>query len=128
VGRVGGLQPIKLSNQCGWVEIVHEVMHALGFIHEQSRTDRDQYVQVIWDNIQDEFKPQYAMVPPDLMGTLKGSPFDYHSVMMYPPTLFAKQPGETTLKSKGPDPVAPSDRGLSALDIARVNGLYGRGH
>lgn len=45
-------QELSLGSGCDNVgTAIHEIMHALGFWHEQSRPDRNQYVEVLWENI-----------------------------------------------------------------------------
>ena len=51
VGRQGGAQAITLEADCSSGTIIHEIGHAVGLYHEQSRKDRDTYVTVNTQNI-----------------------------------------------------------------------------
>ena len=45
-------QNLSIGARCDTKAIVeHELLHALGFYHEQSRSDRDDYVKIWWDQI-----------------------------------------------------------------------------
>ena len=47
-----GKSQISVGNGCEYRHVMtHEIGHALGFFHEQSRTDRDDYVKIEWSNI-----------------------------------------------------------------------------
>ena len=124
LGRVGGLQPIRLAEGCQVQQILHEIMHALGFIHQQSRQDRDQYVGVLWPNIDPKFWSQYSIVPESFMEGERGFAFDYNSIMLYQPNAFATRPDALTMKTKGTEPIAPTLEGFSEGDIQRINQLF----
>ncbi|TWW67659.1 High choriolytic enzyme 1 [Takifugu flavidus] len=54
IGRQGGRQYISLQRP-GYVKsgvVHHEILHALGFHHEQSHSDRDRFVTINYTNIQ----------------------------------------------------------------------------
>ena len=127
VGRISGHQPIYLDDhRCREREIMHELMHALGFIHEQSRPDRDSFVRINWDRIQEDKQSQFEVAPPVYSDMYKGRPFDYQSVMIYGPTDFAKRTGDTTMESLTGVEIQPSPQGLSPEDLQRLFGLYAR--
>ena len=48
-----GAQELSIGIGCNHKGIImHELLHALGFWHEQSRSDRDDFLEVLWENIQ----------------------------------------------------------------------------
>jgi hypothetical protein len=124
LGRAGGIQPIKLADGCQTQEILHEIMHALGFIHQQSRQDRDQFIDVLWPNIEQKYWSQYAIVPESFMEGERGFAFDYNSVMLYQPSAFAISSDVLTMQTKGADSINPSQDGISEADIKRINRLF----
>uniref|UniRef100_A0A4W5MN38 Metalloendopeptidase n=1 Tax=Hucho hucho TaxID=62062 RepID=A0A4W5MN38_9TELE len=108
LGRRGGQQVISLQ-QCGCVHHVtvqHEVLHALGFHHEQNLSDRDN-VTIVENN--------------NLM-----TPYDYTSVMHYGKYAFSKDYGKLPTIIPKPDSNVQigGARQMSRLDIVRFNRLY----
>jgi hypothetical protein len=59
--------------------IAHEMGHALGLWHEQSRNDRDSYVTIEYGNIQSGYSSQFDKASPQALF----GPYDYDSVMHY---------------------------------------------
>uniref|UniRef100_G1NDQ4 Metalloendopeptidase n=1 Tax=Meleagris gallopavo TaxID=9103 RepID=G1NDQ4_MELGA len=60
-GKVGGGQTVSvMKGGCMWKGIIqHELDHALGFLHEHSRSDRDRYVRIMWEYISPADRPDF---------------------------------------------------------------------
>ena len=73
---------VNVQSFCDYPTTMHEIFHALGAIHTQSRPDRDNYVDINWDNIKpsamNNFKKAYGRK------TKEDSEYDYKSTMHYP--------------------------------------------
>ena len=122
-GRIGGKQEIFLVPQCNVKAILHEWMHTIGFFHEQNREDRDQYLEIVWDNIDEINKPQFKKLPNDFIG-LTGRPFDMNSIMLYSSDIFSMYPGEPAMLTKEGEIIPRNQNLLSDEDINRVNLAY----
>lgn len=85
VGMVGGQQVINIVSWTSKFTIVHEFGHALGYWHEQSRVDRDTYVQIEWDRIVDGKEHNFVKHP--TAGTY--GPYDFASIMHYGQCAFS---------------------------------------
>ncbi len=124
LGRVGGFQPIVLARHCNKQQIIHEILHALGFPHEHSRPERDRFVNVVWDNIIEDFRPQFDLLPTEMLPVVFPTNFDYQSIMLYPSNAFAKSSELLTIQSLDSNQmIAPVQDGLSAVDIQRLHWL-----
>ncbi len=56
----GGKQILSLDYGCVNVGvIIHEFLHIIGFFHEQSRPDRDDFITVVYENIVPGFEGKW---------------------------------------------------------------------
>uniref|UniRef100_A0A182MEZ6 Metalloendopeptidase n=1 Tax=Anopheles culicifacies TaxID=139723 RepID=A0A182MEZ6_9DIPT len=126
VGRMGGRQVLNLQrNGCLQMEgtIVHELMHALGFLHEHTRHDRDRYVNIFFRNVRPNLVSNFGRESESQTTTL-GMPYDYGSVMHYSRTAFSKN-GKPTVEPKIKYSGQLGQRvGFSVKDVQKINKLY----
>lgn len=159
VGKIGGTQIVSLqppddrSPNCLGNEgrAIHELMHALGIFHEQSRADRDRFVKIIWDNIIPgrfwwTWKRRLPLVLPDPYKCVSVSPllsafksnfekqslknttysfeYDYNSIMHYGKNYFSIGKGKPTIETKMPGIKLGQRQALSKTDCLKINDLY----
>lgn len=126
IGRIGGEQILSLGDGCEYPgTIAHELLHALGFYHHQNRSDRDEFLDILWENIARGKESQFIKMAPQ--DNLLLNEFDYDSVMLYGPRTFGKTIDKITMKPKQDGVIlleVMEKKGPSFLDFDNVNKLY----
>ncbi|XP_056463723.1 hatching enzyme 1.2-like [Gadus chalcogrammus] len=122
VGRRGRAQVVSLSRQgCVFESVIqHELLHALGFNHEQSRSDRDSNVRILLENVEPGQESNFRKIQTNNLGT----PYDYNSVMHYGRFAFSRNTQPTILPIPDNNAVIGRATQMSTQDISRINLLY----
>ncbi|MCF2502099.1 M12 family metallopeptidase [Dyadobacter sp. CY107] len=125
VGKIGGMQEIKLIKFVNPRAIVHEIGHAIGLLHEHTRSDRDNWITVKWENVDDEGQYElqtYATNFPWYPTFNKGA-VDFQSAMIYDPTAYSKN-GKPTMVRKDNGPAWTGINEISSGDVKTVEHMY----
>lgn len=131
VGRIGGRQTITLSSTggCSYGSTVHEIGHALGYWHEQSRQDRDDFITVHSERIEEGREHNFNKYS----SGLDLNAYDYGSIMHYSAGAFAVGADPTIEVLPGPyaawaavygDQGIGQRRRLSVLDRLAAEEMY----
>ncbi|KAM6984881.1 low choriolytic enzyme [Aplochiton taeniatus] len=119
VGYKGVAQHVYISSFCGIGNICHEILHALGFYHEHTREDRDEQIEVVYNNIRKGEEKNFALQN----GSTFNLPYDISSILHYGRCFFSVNGQPTIIPKKGSKEMGQRSH-MTELDVQRVRRLY----
>ncbi|KRY85459.1 Zinc metalloproteinase nas-8 [Trichinella pseudospiralis] len=125
VGRGGGRQELSLDFGCiDYETVIHELMHAVGFWHEHERWDRDNYIQILWNNVDRGGYDQFGKANL-LESDYYDENYDYFSILHYDSKAFSRN-GRNTIEARMPGMTAIIGRmkDFSPVDLRKINKMY----
>ncbi|PAV79824.1 hypothetical protein WR25_06629 isoform I [Diploscapter pachys] len=97
ISKVGRKQELSLGHGCETYGVAtHELGHALGYFHTQSRHDRDKHIKLNTDNIDPELIDQFDKQSKYTNDNL-AEPYDYGGIMHYGASSGSIQEGKFTM-------------------------------
>nr|CAB3263474.1 apolipoprotein(a)-like [Phallusia mammillata] len=124
IGKTGGKQVLSIGEGCQYTGVVeHELLHALGFWHEQSRPDRDNYVRILEQNIIAGLERNFYKRPVSQVDSFS-SPYDFMSVMHYSSAAFSKNDLPTIVKRSDNSTFSAQRWGMSFEDKVQLLAMY----
>ncbi len=127
VGKQGGKQNIKLSSGCSMGSTIHEIGHAVGLWHEQSRTDRGGTVTINWSNIESGKSHNFKTYTARGEDGVNIGAYDIGSIMHYGSFAFSKNGNATITRTNGTTFSSQRSQ-LTVGDRAGVRYMYGLGN
>lgn len=123
VGWIGGQQYVNLERSSCMQDfiIMHEVMHALGFLHEQNRFDRDNYVTINYSNIAQGI--DHGNWNKITISKSYNTPYDFTSIMHYEATAGSASGSPVIVPKNSNNRINPS-KTLTQYDIQAVRNRY----
>ena len=122
VGRTGGEQLIRLDDACNTASVIHEIGHAIGMWHEQSRQDRNLHTTVLWENIQKSRASNFNLLPTSTARDVNA--YEYASSMHY--GAFAFNVGGRSVLESVPAGIPMGEASeMDPEDLDAVRKLYG---
>ncbi|TMW46255.1 hypothetical protein DOY81_008664 [Sarcophaga bullata] len=117
------LQVFPLNEGCFRIgTILHEFMHALGFYHQQSDPNRDNYIEVLYDNIIPGKEFNFEKYKSSFVTDFDVG-YDYQSCLHYRAAAFSVN-GEPTIRTLDPNVEIGQREELSKKDIDKINVMY----